>query len=206
MIKAQHHSFISPMFRLLTRFFIKRHFSSVHIESDYVECNKPILLIANHISWWDGFWLDYFNQRKTQKKFYFMMLESQLRKHRCFQYAGGFSVKKNSKESAKSIDYTVGLLNDSENLVLMFPQGEIKSSYNNHIVFQKGVKQIVAKCRADIQVLFVANLTDYFSQPKPSLFIYSKSYAASFFVDNDIEVAYNLFYNSVLDTHKLKSS
>lgn len=206
MITAKYHFFITPMFRLLTRFLVKRHFASVHTASDYVESDRPVLLIANHISWWDGFWLDFYNQNRVHKKFHFMMLESQLRKHSYFQYAGGFSVKKKSKESVKSIEYTLQLLNDGSNLVLMFPQGEINSSYNNQILFQKGIKQILSKCNNNLDVLFVANLTDYFSKPKPALYIYSKTYASSFFLENDIEAAYNLFYNSILDKHKLKTS
>jgi len=55
MIKAKHHPVIYPIFKWLSRFLIKRNFNTVQIETDYIENDCPVLLVANHISWWDGF-------------------------------------------------------------------------------------------------------------------------------------------------------
>ena len=64
---------------------------------DFNDRNLPVLLISNHISWWDGFWAMYINLKVLKRKFHFMMLEEQLRKYWFFNYTGGFSVNKKSK-------------------------------------------------------------------------------------------------------------
>ena len=130
MIKAKHHIVIYPLFKGLIHLLLKRNFRSIHIESDFENNGKAVLLIANHISWWDGFWMEYLNQKITHRRFHFMMLEDQLKKHWYFRYTGGYSVKRKSKEIVKSIEYTNELLSNPKNIILMFPQGKIHSSHN----------------------------------------------------------------------------
>ncbi len=82
--KATHHQVIYPFFQMYTRWKIWRNFHGVIITGEYHEKDLPILLITNHISWWDGFWADYINMKLFHRKFYFMMLEEQLLKHMFF--------------------------------------------------------------------------------------------------------------------------
>lgn len=206
MIKARHHSVIYPLFKWLTRFLLKRNFSSLHIDGDFFDNGNSVLVIANHISWWDGFWVEYLNQKIFHRKFHFMMLEGQLKKHWYFQYTGGYSVKPNSREVIESIDYTVELLNKENNLVLMFPQGKIHSTYNNSVHFESGINHIIAKCPNETQIVFVANFTDYFSDAKPHLFIYVNTCTAAFLKDRNPEEEYNLFYSKALKQHKTITS
>jgi len=206
MIKAKHHPVIYPLFKWLSRFLIKRNFNSVQIETDYIENDCPVLLIANHISWWDGFWMEYLNQKIIHRKFHVMMLEEQLRKHWYFKYAGSYSIKKNSREVKDSIDYTIDLIKDRENMVLMFPQGRIYSAYNYTIHFEKGIQLILKKCRDDLQVVFAANFTDFFSDAKPTLYIYTYTRSAAYLKNKDLETEYTKFYNRILDKHMQKES
>jgi len=205
MIKAKHHIVIYPFFKWLTRFLIKRNFCSLHIEGDFNDNGYPVLVIANHISWWDGFWIEYLNQKIIHREFHFMMLEEQLKKHWYFQYTGGYSVKRKSREIVRSIDYTIELLKKNDNIVLMFPQGKIHSAYNSSIHFERGVQHIVDKSGNNIQVLFVANFTDYFSDAKPNLFIYTKTCSAAYLKNRNIEEEYRQFYNQMLNKHKTKT-
>lgn len=206
MIKAKHHIVIYPLFKWLTGFLLKRNFNSVNIEGIFNDNGKPVLIIANHISWWDGFWIMYLNLKTLHRRFHFMMLEEQLKKHWYFQYSGAYSVKKKSRSIVESIIYTTKLLQNSENMVFMFPQGEINSLYNNSIKFEKGVLRIIEQCSEDVQVLFVANLLDYFSNPKLNLYIYIKSYSIKYLKEYSVETEYNKFYDSVLSLQKVKNS
>ncbi|MDD2577649.1 MAG: hypothetical protein PHV76_09115, partial [Bacteroidales bacterium] len=70
---------------------IKRKFHSVIIEKKDINTSKPILLISNHVSWWDGFWAMYINLNLLKKKFFFMMHEKQLLEYKFFNQTGGFS-------------------------------------------------------------------------------------------------------------------
>jgi 1-acyl-sn-glycerol-3-phosphate acyltransferase len=185
---------------------IERNFSGIHIEGEFNDNGHSVLVVANHISWWDGFWVEYLNHKTIHRKFHFMMLEEQLKKHWYFQHTGGYSIKKNSRESLESIGYTVELLSKDENLVLMFPQGKIHSSHINSVQFESGIQHIIKKCKDATQMLFVVNITDYFSDAKPHLFIYTKTSTIEFLKNRNIEEEYNLFFTEVLNTHKTKTS
>ena len=194
------------MFKCLSRFLIKQNFKSVSIDADFVDNGNAVLVIANHVSWWDGFWIEYLNQKICKRKFHFMMLEEQLRKHWYFKYSGGFSIKKKSRGIIESLNYSAEILKYRYNLLLMFPQGQIHSLYNSNINFEKGINRIIHSISPDTQILFVANLIDYLSDSNPNLFIYSKTFLASNFHQNNIEAAYNKFYEQVLKTQKTKIS
>jgi len=206
MIKAKHHKVIYPMFQWLSKFLINRNFNSVNISGEFADNGKSILVIANHVSWWDGFWVDYLNQKIMKRKFHFMMLEDQLKKHWYFCYTGGYSVKKKSRSILNSISYSVMLLQQPENLVLMFPQGEIHSIHNDAVVFENGVERIIKKTAPETQVVFVANLIDYFSDSKPNLFIYFKLVLSQDLQKTTVENEYNTFYQQSLNSQKNKTS
>ncbi len=106
----------------------------------------------------------------------------------------------------ESIKYTRELLQDPQNLVFMFPQGAIKSIYNNSIVFEAGVQKIISRSSPNLQVLFIANLLDYFSDPKPNIFMYIKKYSVENLEENSVESDYNKFYNEVLNLQKNKTA
>jgi 1-acyl-sn-glycerol-3-phosphate acyltransferase len=195
-IKAQHHPFIYPFFKFYAKWKISRNFESVNISGDYFEKELPLLLIANHVSWWDGFWVNFLNQKLYKRKFYFMMLEEQLKKYPYFIQSGGYSVKKGSRSTLESIQYTAEILKESGNAVLLFPQGKIQSVYESSFKFEKGIEKVLEAVENPIQIIFIVNMTDYFSRPKPGLYIYHKEYE-----DNDFKVVtlqneYNSFYHS----------
>lgn len=206
MIKAKHHIVIYPMFQKLTRLLLKRNFSTISIQGKFPDNGKSVLVVANHISWWDGFWIMLLNLNVIKRRFHFMMLEEQLKKHWYFQYTGGFSIKKKSRSIIESINYSNQLLEENDNMVLMFPQGEINSMHKHNIKFNEGIKRIVQQSTDDSQILFVANILDYFSDSKPNLTINTETHLVKDFYNNDIEKAYNTFYTEVLSAQEIKTS
>nr|WP_319573570.1 lysophospholipid acyltransferase family protein [uncultured Draconibacterium sp.] len=196
-IKAKHHFFLDPFFRHYVIWKMKRHFQSFSINGEILDSGLPILLICNHVSWWDGIWTLYTNQQFFKRKYHFMMLEEELRKNWFFQYTGGFSIKKESKSIIETLDYTAELLSDKNNLILMFPQGNIKSIYQNKFVFEKGIEKILQRTKNDIQIIFQANLIDYFADAKPNAFFNLHHYTGAW-NGTEIENAYNTFYNKCL--------
>lgn len=130
------------------------------------------------------------------------MLEEQLTKHWYFQFCGGFSIKKQSKGIIESIQYTAELLKQKENAVLLFPQGRIHSLYADTICFERGVEKIIRNCQPDTQVLFTASLPDYFSKPKPDVYMYQKSLIACQFTNTAVEEEYRKFYSEALAIQK----
>lgn len=195
-IEAKHHCVIHPIFKLFSRVMINRHFSQVVVVGNVdVTNDRSILLLSNHTSWWDGFWQLYLNMRVFKKKFHFMMLEEQLRKHWYFNYTGGFSVKKLARSAVETIQYSAGLLSHPNNLVLLFPQGKVESIHKHAITFEKGVEKILERTdRKSVQIVFLVNSVDYFINRKPILYHYTKEYCGDSINHRDIEQQYNAFF------------
>ena len=143
MLTANHHRFIYPFFQYYTEYLLKRRFHSVHICGDFEDRGLPVLLIANHIGWWDGFWAMHLMLKVLHRKFYFMMQEDQLLKYRFFNKTGAFSVRKSSREALQSLSYASSLLEESSNMVLIYPQGQLHSLYDSDFHFQRGLGRLI---------------------------------------------------------------
>lgn len=195
-IKAKHNFIIHPLFKLFSRMMINRHFTRVEVIGDVdVSNDHSILLLSNHTGWWDGFWHLYLNMKVFKKKFHFMMLEEQLKKHWYFNYTGGFSVNKSAKSIVKTIQYSAKTLSHPQNLVLMFPQGKIESIYKQTFSFEKGVQKIIEKTdRSQVQIIFLVNSIDYYLNRKPILHHYIKEYTENDTNYLSLEKSYNAFF------------
>jgi 1-acyl-sn-glycerol-3-phosphate acyltransferase len=201
-LRAKHHPLIYAFFKAYSEWIIKRNFRAIQIIGEYKDSDLPIVLISNHISWWDGFWALHLNQKLLKRRFYFMMLEKQLRKYWYFNYTGGYSIKKKSKSIIETIEYSRNLLADKGNMILIFPQGEIQSMYTQSFSFEKGIGRVLHNLENSVQLIFLANFIDYFSNPKPSLYSYIQE-LVSWKSDRDyISAKYNEFYNDCLIKQK----
>ncbi|MBN2635786.1 MAG: 1-acyl-sn-glycerol-3-phosphate acyltransferase [Prolixibacteraceae bacterium] len=176
---------------------MKRSFHSIGLNGAFSDQKKPVLLVCNHVSWWDGIWALHFNQSVLNRKYHFMMLEDQLQKNWFFKYTGGFSVAKKSRSVIETIDYTAKLLHNNKNVVLLFPQGEIKSMHQHDFTFEKGIDKIFQKLNNPVQIIMLANIVDYFSNSKPNLAINFKEYKG----EKDylaLEKSYNEFHRTCI--------
>ncbi len=194
MLKAKHHPVIYPFFKWYAKWMVMRHFGKVRIEGSFEEHGKPVLVVSNHATWWDGFWVMYFNNRVLHRKFHFMMLEEQLKRYWFFQYAGGFSVKRGSRSVLESLAYAADVLSDPGNMVLMFPQGAISTIHTRQFHFLKGVERVLASAE-DAEVVFLANLVDWFSDRKPGIYMVHETYSYGGGGVTEVESAYNGFYH-----------
>ena len=204
MLKSRHHFIVYPFFQHYTRYLLRTRYHTVSIENHFADNGNAVLLIGNHVGWWDGFWAMYLNLKVLKRKFHFMMLEEQLMRYRFFNYTGAFSVDKGSRSVVESIRYASELLNDSKNMLLMYPQGRLHSMYEHHFQFEKGIERMLKNRERKVQVVFSANLVDCFTEPKPSLSIYTENYEGAFTVEA-LEQAYNDFYTRCLEKQFAKA-
>jgi len=178
---------------------MKKSFNSLTIQANVEDRNLPVLLICNHTSWWDGIWALHVNQQLFHRKYHFMMLEEQLQKNWYFKYTGGFSISKKSKSIVETLNYTAELLQDKKNMVLMFPQGKIFSMHHHNFDFEKGIEKILSKTNGKVQVVFLANIVDYFADVKPNVTMNIVEYTGDFKVA-PIEKSYNRFFETCIET------
>ncbi len=198
MFKARHHWFLFPFFKHYAFRIMRKNFASVHICGEPQPWNKSVLLIANHLSWWDGFWGLYLNEQVFKKKFHVMMLEEQLRKHRYFNYCGAYSVAKKSRGIVQSLSYTNELLADPGNMVLFFPQGEIQSMHVSEFSFEKGITKVLEQQNDNCELVFMAAVCDYFSNKKASLWLYYKKMFLQPWSKKNLNEQYTAFYAECL--------
>jgi hypothetical protein len=170
-------------------------FSENGFRRKFTDNGKPVLLISNHFSWWDGFIQAVLNRRFFGRKMYFMMLEEELRKRLFLRKAGAFSVARGTRGIVDSLQFSVDLLGKSENLLLLFPQGKIQSMHIRQIRLEKGLDFILKRMGENGQVVFNVNLVDYFSFKKPVLNIYFENYTSpGGYVFETLADDFQLFY------------
>ncbi|RKD20113.1 glycerol acyltransferase [Pelobium manganitolerans] len=199
MIKPKSNKIIYAFFAWYIKRIIGKDFSGFHFQAIDYPKEKAILLLANHFSWWDGFILFQLNRLYFKKKFHVMVLEETSKKVRFLKYLGAFSIQKNAKSLLESLDYAGSLLNQPDNLLLIFPQGQLQSQHSKSISFQKGLFKIINASQKNFSYIFAVTLVDYFQHRKPKIHIFLQHWQAPPFASLQmIKTAYNKHYEEVL--------
>jgi len=201
MIKARYHWLIARLFDRYIDYIIRKDFHSISVEGTWRPASMGSLVIGNHVSWWDGFFVIYLNNRLLKKRFHVMMLEEQLSSRPFFSKVGAFSIKPGTRGAIESLNYASELLKNQGNVVLIYPQGKLHSIYNPDFEFENGVERIVNQVH-ECQILFYAAYIDYFSNRKPSLFFYLKEVEMKEpLLREKLQGLYQSFYDESLTHH-----
>ncbi len=195
MIKAKHCRLYHLFFKNYFRYILWKDFRKTEIIGKFKDRGLPLMVIGNHISWWDGFFPYELNRRLFKRRFHIMLLEEELSKRSFFRRLGAFSIHPGSRTVLHSLKYATELLQNNNNMLLIYPQGEIQSQYTNEIIFRKGWFRILQNAGNPVNVVFIANLTDYLSNRKPTLYTYLEEYHQTLgFVFEELHTSYNNFY------------
>ncbi|MBE9585730.1 lysophospholipid acyltransferase family protein [Mucilaginibacter sp. JRF] len=172
MIPARRVSLFSNWFARYMRYRIHKAFNRVVVTPFKPKPGHSVLLLCNHFSWWDGFFGNYLAYWHLKRKLFIMMQQDHLRKRMLFNLFGGFSIEKGSREMIRSLQYAAGLLDDPENLVVVFPQGGLISNHATEIGIEKGIERLIKNIKGPCQIVYSCVLIDYFESLKPSAFIH----------------------------------
>lgn len=174
---------------------IKSDFDALKYNTIDLDKSKSLLLLSNHFSWWDGFLMFQINKLYFQKKFHVMISEENYRNVWFLKYLGGFSVKNNSRSMIQSLEFAGNLLNDPQNLVLIFPQGKLYSGHVDEVKFEKGLMNLINSSNRNFQYVFAASFADYFQKRKPELNCYLQLWEGAEYTSLQlIKSAYNKHY------------
>lgn len=207
MIYPKHKRAWMLFFDIYNRFKMKFNFFQhriIYDEMSFMHSHKSYLVVCNHTSWWDGFWVLRLNKLIFKKQFHVAMLESELRKNKFLSYNGAFSVPSSLSELRSFFQLGKSILDNKENMLLFFPQGEFASLYDQDIHFKNGVWQLLNQSQENVEVVFVGNFIDYYSHQKPTLSSYVELYKRSFSGLVDLQHAYQIFYDACL-THQINN-
>jgi 1-acyl-sn-glycerol-3-phosphate acyltransferase len=172
MIPSRRTEFASYLFYRYVRWWMGRKFNVIKPMPFTPKPGHSIFLLINHFSWWDGFFGNYMADTNLGRKFHIMMQHDHFMKHFYFKYIGAFSMKKSSRDMVESLAFTAKLLSDPENMVVVFPQGELCSNHVTHVNVEKGIERIIKQIKGPCQIVYACTLIEYFESLKPSAYIH----------------------------------
>ncbi|MES2269209.1 MAG: lysophospholipid acyltransferase family protein [Bacteroidota bacterium] len=172
MIPARRVKLFSNWFAIYMRYRMRKAFNRLVVTPFTPKPGHSVLLLCNHFSWWDGLWGNYLAYWHLDRHLYIMMQEDHLQKRMLLNLFGGFSINRSSREMIKSLQYAAGLLNNPENLVVVFPQGELISNHTTEIKVEKGIERLIKNIKGPCQIVYNCALIDYFESLKPSVFFH----------------------------------
>ena len=173
MIRAQHRFWADFIFQPYLMQLFKRHFHKIQLLGTLPEipAHLPLLLLPNHSTWWDGFFVYLLNKRIFRRTAYLMMLEAQLSKYRFFAKIGAYSIEPTHRRGIfESLAYTVELLKRETPLVSIFPQGELLPWHTRPLGYKRGVEWILREYGKPVAVLPLAIRTEFLGEKRPEVF------------------------------------
>lgn len=176
MIVAEHKKWADFIFQHYLNWLFKRHFYAIHLLEPvpHFDLQKPVLLLPNHSTWWDGFFVYLLNKKIIHRKVYLMMLEQQLSRNNFFRFLGAYSIQLDTRENVKqSLQYTIDLLNNQlePSLICFFPQGELQPWHTRPIVFKRGLHFILNNVKAEIELCFLGIRIEFLGEQRPEVFM-----------------------------------
>lgn len=200
MYAPRKNDFISKCYAWYFDVIFKKDFSAFNCPELTVKNDEAVLLLANRFSWWDGFIFYQLNKRIFKKQFYVLVTGSDYTQSSYLKYFGAFAAENKGKDLLTTLQYAGSLLDDPKNLVLIFPQGKMRSSHTTSINFEKGVLQVINASKKKFQLVFSVVLTDYFNHRKPEVSAYLKKWSVEEYISLQLlKSEYNKHYdNSIL--------
>jgi 1-acyl-sn-glycerol-3-phosphate acyltransferase len=175
---------------------VRRHFNELRTDPVDIDNSRSVLLVANHFSYWDSLILYIICFKFLKKKFHVMVRKDTTPQLKYLRFGGAFSISKNSRDMLQSLHFAAELLNDPQNLVLIFPQGKLYSNFVNEINFEKGLVKIMNEADGKFQLVFAATFIQYLKHKKPTATVYLKSQDYQKKSPEDLNNAYQIHYQN----------
>jgi 1-acyl-sn-glycerol-3-phosphate acyltransferase len=195
MTKNKENALIRWVLHTYVKALVKLRFHDLVFAPVDIDPNKSILLIANHFSYWDSLIMFVVNQRLLRKKFHVMAKEDTEAPLWFVKHGGVFTVKRGSRDMLKSLDYAAALLNDPQNMVLLFPQGKLHANFVERVNFEKGVMRIIDAAGDKCQIIFAATFVQYLQHKRPTATIYLQTVPTGPLTFEQLESSYQKFFD-----------
>ena len=131
-------------FELFFRPWMRRRLDGVHIRgiesATWVPAGIPLLLVANHVSWWDGFLLREVHRRlRPDAPLHVVMSEAELRRHPIFRWMGAIPLGDSPLAGRRLLAALRARTAAHPDAVIgYFPQGRIWPSHRRPLGFRRG--------------------------------------------------------------------
>ena len=156
MIAARHQRWAEAVFSSFLHGLLRRSFHSMRLvgEIPALDADQPLLIVPNHGTWWDGFFVYILNRMLFRRKLYLMMLDRQLARYRFFSRVGAFGIEPGLRRGVlESLRYSASVLREPGNALCVFPQGELRYHALRPLAYRKGLERVLALCDRPVQIL-----------------------------------------------------
>jgi 1-acyl-sn-glycerol-3-phosphate acyltransferase len=175
MIEASKHRLLEWAFSAINRSMLCRAFHSLRVQgADHLrrlDRTRPVVVFANHSSWWDGLIEFYLSREVFRFDAYLIMDQEQMWRYSFFRWIGAFSVNRQSpREAVRSLQYAVELFDRPNRLLWIYPQGVMRPNDSRPLNFEGGVAWI-AQHLENPQLLPLAHRYEFLRDQRPEAFL-----------------------------------
>lgn len=182
MIPARKHKFFNAWFSRHAEGRIRARFGDVWVSgleaARAAVSEGPVLVVANHTSWWDPLVAIYLTGRVLGGDGYAMMDATNLERLPFFALVGAFGVNlQNARDGAVAIRYAAGLLREAGEPVArkhpvlwVFPQGRERPVTERPLGFRAGSAE-VARVAKVTRILPLGLRYEFAARERPEMFI-----------------------------------
>jgi len=180
---------VVAIFELAFRPWMRRRLAGVHITGipRNVPDDRPILFMANHLGWWDGFVLREVQRRiRPNAPIYITMTGENLRRFSGLRFMGSIDVGRGSPTALRRAMrfFEEKRRESSDFATVFFPQGALWPARRRPIGFQRGITTFV-RILSPVTIIPVAIDYELFDRPVPAAFV---SVAEPIVIDGEDDV------------------
>lgn len=200
MIKAHHSVLARSIFNPYLERLLKKNFTNFFLLNSFpeIESTHSLIITPNHFSWWDGFFIDYFIRKLTNRKIHIMMLEDQLKRYWFFRFVGAYSINQsNSKSIIQTINYTKEVLADKNNVAVIYPQGKFEIYEKRPLELKHGLQLFTRNITSETSILIVNFKIQYFDKKKPAILVRIGKLLKAEDINKDFSIYENAFYHNL---------
>jgi len=150
-------------------------FDTIHLRAPRAPIPRdvPLMVVANHVSWWDGFLLIELQRlMRPGVQFHTVMLEKELRAHAFLERIGAVGIDTESPASIlrciRELERRISAKPDS--MIFFFPQGKISPSWRRPLEFKRGI-EVFCRALGSILVMPVAIHIEPLNTVSPHAFV-----------------------------------
>lgn len=152
-----------PLMRWSVLFFDRLFFRAHRWHGQIDDFTGPVLLVANHFSWWDGLWV-MLHFHPTRWHLAVPMLASELNKRPFLRWWGALPLQA-GRALPQQVAACQAACSRSNQLLLLFPQGKIASLHTKPFRFKLG---LIGKLMANgVQLVFLYQTVEFGNSPRP---------------------------------------
>jgi hypothetical protein len=173
MIAARHQRWAEWLFFPFVKRLLRRSFHCLRLlgELPQLEPGQPLVIIPNHGTWWDGFFVYILNRLLFHRQLYLMMLHEQLSRYRFFCRVGAFGIRPGLPRSVlETLKYCAAVLQEPGRALCLFPQGELRYHALRPLGFQRGLERILQLCGRSVQLLPLGIRCELLEDQRPEAF------------------------------------